>query len=168
MRVLVLDEADRLLDSTLAPQLADIMALLPSERQTLLFSATMTQSLLQLQKVGATLPLVPKAWLCREDSGPMMHSMLQVHKLCHPPSPSILILRVFSHFHGEPAAGAGGRCHRPIICPINLSRALCTAPVLAAAPHGLCTCAAPVLYLYCACTATVLHLYCTCTGCRPS
>ena len=48
-RVLVLDEADRLLDPTFETELRCIAACLPSERQTLLFSATMTRSLVSLQ-----------------------------------------------------------------------------------------------------------------------
>jgi ATP-dependent RNA helicase RhlE len=40
VRALVLDEADRLLDLGFAEELAQILALLPAQRQTLLFSAT--------------------------------------------------------------------------------------------------------------------------------
>jgi len=40
LRCLVLDEADRLLDAGFADELADVLALLPSARQNLLFSAT--------------------------------------------------------------------------------------------------------------------------------
>lgn len=42
LRFLVLDEADRLLDDTFADDLAVILEQLPKQRQTLLFSATMT------------------------------------------------------------------------------------------------------------------------------
>ncbi|MEO8298220.1 MAG: DEAD/DEAH box helicase [Burkholderiales bacterium] len=42
--VLVLDEADRLLDLGFADELGRLLAALPSERQTLLFSATMPES----------------------------------------------------------------------------------------------------------------------------
>lgn len=45
-----MDEADRLLDDTFAPQLRSVLSMLPTKRQTLLFSATMTQNLLRLQK----------------------------------------------------------------------------------------------------------------------
>lgn len=44
IRVLVLDEADRLLDLGFAPDLARIAAQLPSGRQTGLFSATLTEA----------------------------------------------------------------------------------------------------------------------------
>ena len=40
IKMLVLDEADRLLDLGFSDELAQILALLPAERQTILFSAT--------------------------------------------------------------------------------------------------------------------------------
>jgi len=46
---LVLDEADRLLDTSFEAELAAILAFLPATRQTLLFTATMTKSLVALQ-----------------------------------------------------------------------------------------------------------------------
>ncbi|MGH2472698.1 MAG: DEAD/DEAH box helicase [Candidatus Limnocylindria bacterium] len=42
VRVLILDEADRLLDLGFAPDIARIVALVPAARQTALFSATLT------------------------------------------------------------------------------------------------------------------------------
>lgn len=49
-RFLVLDEADRLLNPSFADELADCMSLLPKDRQTLLFTATVTDSIRQLSK----------------------------------------------------------------------------------------------------------------------
>ena len=46
---LVLDEADRLLEPSFESELRVIAAALPAERQTLLFSATLTRSLATLQ-----------------------------------------------------------------------------------------------------------------------
>lgn len=51
-RFLVLDEADRLLEPSFEAELEAVLRLLPEQRQTLLFSATMTKALVALQKVG--------------------------------------------------------------------------------------------------------------------
>ncbi|KAK9813201.1 hypothetical protein WJX72_010498 [[Myrmecia] bisecta] len=51
-RFLVLDEADRLLEASFEGELRCIVGMLPAERQTLLFSATMTRSLVALQSAA--------------------------------------------------------------------------------------------------------------------
>jgi ATP-dependent RNA helicase RhlE len=48
LQLLVLDEADRLLDAGFADELARVLALLPGRRQTLLFSATMPAAVQRL------------------------------------------------------------------------------------------------------------------------
>ncbi|KAG0164534.1 putative RNA helicase [Apophysomyces sp. BC1034] len=48
-RFLVMDEADRILSETFMPDLEVILPLLPEKRQTLLFTATMTDSILALR-----------------------------------------------------------------------------------------------------------------------
>ncbi|SCV72348.1 BQ2448_3885 [Microbotryum intermedium] len=50
IKYLVLDEADRLLTPTFAPELAFLVDQLPSQRQTLLFTATLTEPVIALQK----------------------------------------------------------------------------------------------------------------------
>ncbi|KAJ2401065.1 putative RNA helicase [Coemansia sp. RSA 2559] len=57
-RYLVLDEADRLLTDTFAPDLAVIMKEMPKTRNTLLFTATMTPSILTLRNNRSPQPFV--------------------------------------------------------------------------------------------------------------
>lgn len=56
----VFDEADRLFEMGFAPQLNEILSLLPSSRQTSLFSATLPNSLMAFAKAGLKNPTLIK------------------------------------------------------------------------------------------------------------
>lgn len=56
LEILVLDEADRMLEDGFAAELNEIVSTIPKSRQTLLFSATMTDSVDKLIRVGLQRP----------------------------------------------------------------------------------------------------------------
>ncbi|KAJ5614585.1 hypothetical protein N7528_008239 [Penicillium herquei] len=57
LEILVLDEADRMLEDGFADELNEILTTIPKSRQTMLFSATMTDTVDKLIRVGLNRPM---------------------------------------------------------------------------------------------------------------
>lgn len=104
IKFLVLDEADRLLAPTFAPELAHLFQCLPTERQTCLFTATLTPAVVDLAearpKPGKIKPFFHRTESSVETVTTLKQHYLLVpyhvrevylfHLLCNPPESTIL------------------------------------------------------------------------------
>ncbi|KAH7908499.1 P-loop containing nucleoside triphosphate hydrolase protein [Hygrophoropsis aurantiaca] len=107
VKFLVLDEADRLLTSTFAPDLAHLFGILPKERQTCLFTATLTPPIDALAEApprpGKMKPFIHKMESTVETVATLKQHYVLVpshvresylyHLLCHPPENTISMRR---------------------------------------------------------------------------
>ncbi|KAF7332174.1 hypothetical protein MKEN_00098400 [Mycena kentingensis (nom. inval.)] len=119
VKFLVLDEADRLLNPTFAPELAYIFGALPKDRQTCLFTATLTPSIEALAvaapKPGKERPFVHRMAETVETVVTLrqhyilvpshVREMYLFHLLCNPPESTLHLRRAAP----EPAGGNAKR-----------------------------------------------------------
>ncbi|MGC9603520.1 MAG: DEAD/DEAH box helicase [Minisyncoccia bacterium] len=96
VRILVLDEADRMMDMGFAPQLKKILQAVPKERQTMLFSATMPD---EIAKIAANFMKLPTR-LEIAPSGTTPKEVAQEVFFVQPALKNRLLERILYDYHG--------------------------------------------------------------------
>lgn len=81
LQVLVLDEADRLLEMGFAEEIGEIVKLAPTQRQTLLFSATMTDQVKKLASMSLRQPVRLAAHASAKAPDKLRHEVVRLKVL---------------------------------------------------------------------------------------